>query len=50
MTTLTECELLALDVADFRHLMRQRPELRAEITRVAAGRIDAAHAAPERGE
>jgi voltage-gated potassium channel len=41
ITTLTECQLLALDVADFRRLVAAHPTLRAAITRVADERLAA---------
>ena len=44
VTTITECELLALDVADFRKLLDAHPELKASITRVAEQRLSAMNA------
>jgi voltage-gated potassium channel len=42
VTTVTECELLALDVSDFRRLLEAHPDLKASITEVAERRL-AAH-------
>jgi voltage-gated potassium channel len=39
VTAVTECQLLALDVADFRRLLETNPGLKASITRVAEERI-----------
>jgi voltage-gated potassium channel len=39
VTTLRECRLLLLDVADFRRLMTQYPELKAAIEKVAEERL-----------
>jgi voltage-gated potassium channel len=39
VTTVSECELLSLDVADFRRLLDSHPDLRASITRVADERF-----------
>jgi voltage-gated potassium channel len=39
VTTVSECELLSLDVADFRRLLDTHPDLRASITRVADERF-----------
>ncbi len=41
VTTVTECELLALEVADFRRLLDAHPDLRAAITKVAEQRLSA---------
>ena len=41
MTTLTECQLLSLDVADFRRLLEHNPSLKATITRTAEERLGA---------
>jgi voltage-gated potassium channel len=41
VTTVSECELLSLDVADFRRLLDAHPDLRASITRVADQRLSA---------
>jgi voltage-gated potassium channel len=41
ITTLTECQLLTLDVADFRRLLAAHPTLRATVTRVAQERLAA---------
>lgn len=38
VTSLTDCQLLRLDGADFRELMRTEPDLEAEIMRIAASR------------
>ncbi len=47
VTTVTECELLSLDVADFRRLLEAHPDLKASIIRVAEQRLSAlAPAAP----
>ena len=42
MTTLTECQLLSLDVADFRRLLENNPGLKATITRTAEERLGVA--------
>lgn len=39
VTTLSECQLLALSVTDFRRLMAENPELKAAIERVADERL-----------
>jgi voltage-gated potassium channel len=39
VTTLTECQLLSLDVADFRRLLEANPSLKATITRTAEERL-----------
>jgi voltage-gated potassium channel len=39
VTTLTECQLLSLDVADFRRLLDANPGLKATITRTAEARL-----------
>lgn len=39
VTTVTECELLALDVVDFRRLLDSHPDLKASISRVAEQRL-----------
>src|SRR5262249_59968128 len=39
VTTLTECQLLSLDVADFRQLLEHNPGLKATITRTAEERL-----------
>jgi voltage-gated potassium channel len=39
VTTLTECQLLALEVNDFRQLAQQHPDLREAIKRVAETRL-----------
>jgi voltage-gated potassium channel len=39
VTTLTECQLLSLDVADFRRLLEANPTLKATITRTAEERL-----------
>jgi voltage-gated potassium channel len=39
VTTLTECQLLSLDVADFRRLLENNPGLKAAITRTAEERL-----------
>ena len=41
VTTLTECQLLSLDVADFRRLLESHPGLKATITRTAEERLGA---------
>lgn len=41
VTTVTECQLLSLDVADFRRLLDAHPDLKASITRVAEQRLSA---------
>jgi voltage-gated potassium channel len=44
VTAVTECQLLALDVADFRRLLEAHPDLKATITEVAERRQSPAHA------
>ena len=39
VTAVAECELLVLDVADFRRLLEAHPDLKAMVTRVAAQRL-----------
>ena len=39
VTTLAECQLLSLDVADFRRLLENNPSLKATITRTAEERL-----------
>ena len=39
VTAVAECELLVLDVADFRRLLEAHPDLEAMVTRVAAQRL-----------
>jgi voltage-gated potassium channel len=39
VTTLSECQLLSLDVADFRRLLENNPGLKATITRTAEERL-----------
>jgi voltage-gated potassium channel len=46
VTTLTECQLLSLDVADFRRLLENNPSLKATITRTAEERLGALSGAP----
>ena len=41
VTTLAECQLLSLDVADFRRLLESNPSLKAAITRTAEERLGA---------
>ncbi len=41
VTTVSECQLLSLDVADFRRLLDAHPNLKATITRVAEQRLSA---------
>jgi voltage-gated potassium channel len=48
VTAVTECHLLALDVADFRRLLDAHPDLKAAISRVAERRL-AATPTPEAG-
>ena len=49
VTTVSECQLLALDVADFRRLVEQYPDIKASIERVAESRLqDLAKSAPPR--
>jgi voltage-gated potassium channel len=48
VTTLTECQLLSLDVADFRRLLENNPSLKATITRTAEERLGALTAATGR--
>ena len=42
ITTASECQLLSLDVADFRRLLEVNPTLKATITRIADERLPAA--------
>ena len=56
VTTLSECQLLSLDVADFRRLLENNPGLKATITRTAEERLGGltgaaatGHAASESG-
>ena len=42
ITTVSECQLLSLDVSDFRRLLDANPTLKATITRVADERLPAA--------
>jgi CRP-like cAMP-binding protein len=51
VTTLSECQLLSLDVADFRRLLENNPSLKATITRTAEERLGAltGSATPESG-
>lgn len=46
VTTVTECELLALEVSDFRRLLDAHPDLRAAITKVAEQRLAASETRP----
>jgi voltage-gated potassium channel len=46
VTTLSECQLLALEVGDFRRLVAQYPELKAAIERVAEERLHQQAPAP----
>jgi len=46
VTTVTECELLALDVADFRRLLEAHPTVRASIVQVAEQRLSGLSTAP----
>ena len=46
VTTVTECELLALDVADFRRLLDAHPEVKASIIQVAEQRLSALNPPP----
>ena len=39
VTAITECRLMELDVADFRRLVAQYPEVRRELERTAADRL-----------
>jgi voltage-gated potassium channel len=39
ITTVTECQLLSLDVTDFRRLLATHPSIRATLTRVADQRV-----------
>src|SRR5262249_11031773 len=39
VTTVSECDLLALDVADFRRLLDAHPDVRASITQIAEQRL-----------
>ncbi|MFO0998114.1 MAG: cyclic nucleotide-gated ion channel [Alphaproteobacteria bacterium] len=49
VTTVTECQLLTLDVADFRRLIEQYPDIKASIERVAEARLQALRATPPSG-
>jgi voltage-gated potassium channel len=46
VTTLSECELLCLDVADFRRLVEAHPDVKTSITQVAEQRLAALGASP----
>jgi voltage-gated potassium channel len=46
VTTVTECELLALEISDFRRLLDAHPDLRAAITKVAEQRLAASETRP----
>jgi voltage-gated potassium channel len=46
VTTVSECELLALDVADFRRLLEAHPDVRASIVQVAEQRLAGLPTAP----
>ncbi len=46
VTAVKECQLLALDAADFRRLLEGHPELKASITAVAEKRLAGAHLEP----
>lgn len=46
VTALSECQLLALDAADFRRLLDAHPDLRASVTEVARRRLAADAGAP----
>jgi voltage-gated potassium channel len=46
VTTVSECELLCLEVADFRRLLDAHPDVRAAITRVAEQRLAALAGSP----
>jgi voltage-gated potassium channel len=49
VTTVSECQLLALDVADFRRLVEQYPDIKTAIERVAEARLqNLAKSAPPR--
>jgi voltage-gated potassium channel len=57
VTTLSECQLLSLDVADFRRLLENNPGLKATITRTAeerlgvlAGTAATGHSGPAAGD
>jgi CRP-like cAMP-binding protein len=41
VTTVTECQLLALEVADFRRLLDAHPDLKDSVTRIAEQRMSA---------
>jgi CRP-like cAMP-binding protein len=45
VTAVTECQLLTLDVADFRRLLAAHPDLEAAVRRVASQRLGAQAAA-----
>ncbi len=47
--TITECELLALDVADFRRLLEAHPDFKTAINKVAQDRMSGAGAGPSDG-
>jgi len=49
VTTVTECELLALEMADFRRLLEAHPDLKATITTVAEQRLSGSGTAPSDG-
>jgi voltage-gated potassium channel len=47
VTAVEECQLLSLDIADFRHLLDAHPDLRATVERVAAARQPVPPTKPE---
>jgi voltage-gated potassium channel len=47
VTTLTECQLLALEMNDFRQLAQQHPDLREAIRRVAETRLQGQQPTPD---
>lgn len=49
VTTVTECELLTLDVVDFRRLLAAHPDLKAAISKIAEHRLSGSEAEPSDG-
>ena len=49
VTSVSECHLLALDVADFRRLLDAHPDLKATVMQVAERRLAGAQAEPAKG-
>lgn len=50
VTSLSECQLLALEVADFRRLLEAHPDLKAQIMQVAERRFSGTHGEGQPGK